>query len=342
MTSPPAAPPIRIIANLSGLGRQRPSGFLLDFHPWPRTHWAWASVLVFFKSFRLDYILLNGSPRELLILTTLKVLMPFNRCRIVVLDILLSRPRSFRDRVVAAVRGFLLRRCHRILLYYKDTREIQQYFGVPADKFDCVPFKINEYEIVTATAQSDAGYIFCGGKTRRDFATFIAAVGALPYPVKIATTANEDIARHGSWLDDAQDLPPNVEVHRLPGDPKPFIDMMAASRLVVLPIVPNITGVGIGVYIMAMALGKPVVISTGQSTNGMLTDDLAVMVPPEDSAALRDGIERAYSDEELRQRLIENGRRYALALGGQENLFKSVVDWLCNDLRQWKHRGTAR
>jgi glycosyltransferase involved in cell wall biosynthesis len=341
-TRPGATPAIRILSNLSGLGRQQPSGLSLEFHSWPRKHWVWASVLVFLKSFRLDYILLNGSPRELLILTSLKVLVPFNRCRIVVLDILLSRPRTLRDRLKAALRAFLLRRCHRILLYYKDTQEIRRHFSVPADKIDFVPFKINEFDIVTSTAPADAGYIFCGGKTRRDFATLIEAVRTLPYPVKIATTANEDIARHGSWLDETQELPPNVEVHRLPGGPRPFIELMAASRLMVLPIKPDITGVGIGVYIMAMALGKCVVISTGPSTEGILTDDLAVLVPPEDPAALRAGIERAYTDEQLRRRLSENGRRYALALGGEENLFKTVVDWLCNDLRASKQQGMAR
>ena len=68
---------------------------------------------------------------------------------------------------------------------------------LPAQHFDYIPFKINRRDLVDTTVPTDAGYIFCGGKTRRDFDTFIAAVAPLPYPVKIVTTSNDDIAQHG-------------------------------------------------------------------------------------------------------------------------------------------------
>jgi glycosyltransferase involved in cell wall biosynthesis len=323
---------LRVITNLPGLESAAVPGVDIVTEPWPSEAGGQAPWQAFRRSFGCDYILLNGSPHHLLVLALLKLLAPFNRCRIVALDILLSRPRSGSERVKTSVRGWLLRRVHRILLYYRDTSAIQQHLGLPASKFDYVPFKINQFDLVTSTPASDAGYIFCGGKTRRDFTTLIAATAPLGYPVKIVTTPNEDIARHGSYLEEGP-MPPNIEVVRLDGSARPFIESMAASRLVVLPLKPDITGVGIGVYIMAMALGKPVVITAGPSTHGLLGDDLAIVVPPNDADALRDAIARVYTDAALRQRLADNGRAYALALGDERQLVRNVAAWLADDAR---------
>jgi glycosyltransferase involved in cell wall biosynthesis len=324
---------LRLISNVSGLGQVTRPDIALDFRPWPRGRRLWHPLNVFFRSFRYDYILLNGSPRDLLVLALLKLVFPFNRCRIVALDILLSQPCSLVDRIKTVVRSALLQRVDRIILYYKDTAAIQQHFRLPAGKFAYVPFKINRIDLVSRTAPTDQGYVFCGGKTRRDFETLIDAVAPLSCPVKIVTTPNPDIARHGSHLEDGP-LPPHVEVVRLDGSAEPFIELMAGARLVVLPIKPDITGVGIGVYIMAMALGKPVVITAGPSTEGLLSEDLAVVVPPRDVAALRRAIDNTYNDAALRRRLGENGLRYAAALGGEERLNESLLSWLVEDLER--------
>ncbi len=332
MPLPPSPLKLRVITNLPGLGAADIPGVEIAAEPWPSTRGLKAPLEAFRRSFGADYILLNGSPHHLLVLALLKLFTPFHRCRIVALDILLSQPRSFSDRVKTSLRGWLLRRVHRILLYYRDTSQIQAHLGLPASSFDYMPFKINQHDLVTSTPVSDQGYIFCGGKTRRDFSTLIAAATPLGYPVRIVTTPNEDIARHGSYLEDGP-MPANVEVIRLDGSARPFIESMAASRLVVLPLKPDITGVGIGVYIMAMALGKPVVITEGPSTHGLLGDDLAVVVPPNDPDALREALARVYTDDTLRQRLAKNGRAYALALGDERQLVRNVAAWLAADAR---------
>ena len=76
-------------------------------------------------------------------------------------------------------------------------------------------------------------------------------------------------------------LPPNVEVVRHDGSDS-FLDHIAASRLVALPIKrENISASGIGVYLAAMALGKCVVISEGPAVNGVVPPGAALIVPPE-------------------------------------------------------------
>jgi hypothetical protein len=324
---------VRVVTNMPGLLTTEVPGVRLDASPWPRHLGLRAPLAVFFGP-EVDYILLNGSPRNIFLLAVLKMLFPWKRCRIVVLDLLLSEPRTAVDRVKTRLRARLLARTHRILLYYKDTTALQQATGLPAALFDYVPFKINQIEQVTAETPTDGGYVFCGGKTRRDFATLIEAAAGLDVPIKIVTTANEDIAQHGSFLDDAQVLPPNVEVIRLDGRPERFISLMAASRLVALPLKPDITGVGIGVYIMGMALGKCVVISEGPATRGILTPDLAMVVPPQDPAALRQALLQAWSEPALRQRLGSAAQRYALALGGEPQLLATLARWLARDLER--------
>ncbi len=282
------------------------------------------------RSFSCDYIFIEGLGREFLVLAMLKRLVPFYPPRLVVFNLLLMAPGDGLRRAKFRLLAWLLGGTWKIVQYHRDTRALQAHLRLPAQRFDYIPFKINQRELVERTAPTDGGYIFCGGKTRRDFDTFIAAVAPLPYPVKIVTTSNEDIAPHGSFLAD-RPLPPHIEVVRLDGSAQPFIELLAGARLAVLPIKPDICGVGIGVYIMAMALRKCVVITAGPTTTEDLSEDLAIIVPPEDAAALREAIRRAYTDDALRSHLAENGYRHATALGGEERLMASFVAWLQRD-----------
>jgi glycosyltransferase involved in cell wall biosynthesis len=290
------------------------------------------------RSFRCDYIFWDTLDRDLLGLALLKRLVPFYTPRLVLLNLLVMAPGSRSQRAKFRLLAWLLGGTYKIVQYHRDTRALQAHLRLPAQRFDYIPFKINQRELVERTVPTDAGYIFCGGKTRRDFDTFITAVAALPYPVKIVTTSNEDIAEHGSFLAD-RPLPPHIEVVRVDGSARPFIELLAGARLVVQPIKPDICGVGIGVYVLAMALRKCVVITAGPTTNEDLSGDLAVIVPPEDAVALREAIRRAYTDDALRSRLAENGYKHATALGGEERLFASIVDWLQCDWQSWPQVG---
>jgi glycosyltransferase involved in cell wall biosynthesis len=282
------------------------------------------------RSFRCDYIFMDGLNRDLLMLALLKRLVPFYPPRLVLLNLLMMAPGGRRQRAKDRLLAWLLRGTWKIVQYHRDTRALQAHLRLPAQHFDYIPFKINQRELVERTVPTDRGYIFCGGKTRRDFETFISAVAALPYPVKIVTTSNDDIAEHGSFLDN-RPLPPHIEVVRLDGSARPFIELLAGARLVVQPIKPDICGVGIGVYILAMALRKCVIITAGPTTAEDLSDDLAVIVPPEDAEALREAIRRTYTDDALRSRLAENGYRHAVAFGGEERLLASIAAWLQRD-----------
>ena len=331
---------LRVTTNMSNLAALDATKTGIEFLVWPRSSLGlWGRIRAISRAFGSDYIYFDGLAVDALILLTVKrVLLPFNRTRVVVMNLLTTTPQTRGDKFRFAIIAWCLRGAWRIVQYHRDTTELQRYMRIPAERFAFIPFKVNQLELVQNTKVTDGGYIFCGGKTRRDFDTFIAAVSQLPYPVKIVTTSNDDIRQHGSYLAEQRSLPPHVEVVRLDGSAKPFIELVAASRLVVMPIKPDICGVGIGVYLLGMALRKCVVISAGPSTTADLVGDrgvdLAVLVPPENPAALRDAIQKAWTNDAWREEVAAKGHEYAQQCAGEERLLASISNWLLNDARQ--------
>jgi glycosyltransferase involved in cell wall biosynthesis len=314
---------LKIISNLKRLETVKLENMEIAYFPYP-PEGRLPTLRTFVKSFSCDFILLNGFLPGALKLAICKWLIPFNRCKLVVFDVLLSTPRGLKGHLKAVVFKFLFKKIDAVFLLYRNTSGLQRYYGIAPKKFRYVPFKINQYELIQQQTPTDGGYIFCGGKTRRDFDTFFEAVRDLPYPVKVVTTSNDDIAPHGSRLDETA-APPNVEIVRLDGAPRPFIEYMAGARLVVMPIKPEICGAGIGVYLMAMALKKCVILSAGPGAEDVLTENQAIIVPAQDSVALREAIKKTYTDSKYRQFYEDNGYRYAMGLQGEDRLMESLV-----------------
>lgn len=284
-----------------------------------------------------DYVVINCSPADLFDVCLAKLLAPFSRGRIVSLDTVLPVPHadSLPARLKLWVKRTLFRRVSLFIEYFRQTDGYERHYGIPRERFRYVPFKVNRYERVLATPTRDEGYIFCGGNTRRDFKTLIDAVRDLPLPVTIVTMDDAVIAGHGSVLDERH-LPAHVRVVRHDGSDS-FLDHIAGARLVALPIRrENISASGIGVYLASMALGKCVVISEGPAVNGVVPDGAAVIVPPEDPAALRAAIDRLYHDDVAREAVARAGQAYARSLGGEAQLCASVMRVVLND-----HQGRA-
>jgi glycosyltransferase involved in cell wall biosynthesis len=325
---------LRVMTNMANLAALDPVTTGIEFVTWPRQALGfWGRLKAVMRALRCDYIYFDGLHIDALLLLTVKRLLPFNRTRVVVMNLLTTAPQTPADRRRFAIIAWCLRGAWRIVQYHKDTRELQHYLGVPAERFVFIPFKVNQLELAMSMPVTDGGYLFCGGKTRRDFDTFIEAVSGLPYPVKIVTTANEDIAQHGSYLAEQRQFPPNVEVVRLDGSARPFIELVAACRAVVMPIKPDICGVGIGVYLLGMALRKCVIVAAGPSTTADLEGGLAVIVPPQKPAELRAAIERVWNDADYRERIAARGHEYAMQCAGEERLLRSIAAWIAEDAR---------
>lgn len=331
---------VRVLTNLRRLNEARVAGFAPEVASYAARPRNVRDLVALYRQLgAVDYVLINCSPVDLLLVCLLRALRPWSRCRIVSLDTVLPVPRrdTFGQRARLWAKILLFKGVDLFIEYFRDTRGYERWYRIPRAKFRYVPFKINRYERVVATPTRDDGYIFCGGNTRRDFATLTEAVRERDYPVRIVTMGDETIRGHGSFLDTSR-LPDNVEVVRHDGSDS-FVDHIAAARLVVLPIRrENISASGIGVYLASMALGKCVIISSGPAVDGVIPDGSAIVVPPEDVSALRAAIDRAYGDVGVRETIGQRARSYALGLGGEEQLAASVLRTLADD---WRARHVA-
>ena len=326
---------IKILSNFPHIMGYNDSGIELEILSFPEGRRTIRGILqVISESFSCDYVLLNGATRDIWMMAIIKYLLPFSRFRLILMDVLLSRPVGFKSKVIAVMKCLLLKKVNMMLLYFKDTTGYQKYYGMRKEIFRHISFKINRIDIVRDCRITDGGYIFCGGKTRRDFQTLIKAIRGTGLPLKIATMDNSRMIEDGSFLSE-EDLPGNVEVIRLNGRVEPFIRLVGGARLVVLPIIPDISGVGIGVYLIAMALKKCVIISAGPGTEDLLSEDLAVVVPPCDSDALREAMIRIYTDAKKRERYEAVGYEYAMKTGGEDKLAASVAKLLVDDFKTW-------
>lgn len=329
---------LRILTNLAALARVQRSDVALELTPYPVDGRVWPKIESFWRSRHADYLLVNCAPSDVVLFGVCKLLLPFAKVRVIALDTVLPVPRP--EGLVRALKQWIIRTSFRgvdlFVEYFKQTEGYERHFKIPRVKFRYVPFKINRYEAVLETPTSDLGYIFCGGNTRRDFATLMAAARELPYPFRIVTMDDATVVANGSQLDE-RNVPPNVEVVRHDGSVS-FLQHIAGAKLVALPIRrDNISASGIGVYLASMGLGKCVVISEGPAVNGIVPQGAAVIVPAEDVAALRDAIRRVYEDDVSRSAIAKAGQRYALSLQGEDRLCGSIVDLLVRESKKAGH-----
>jgi glycosyltransferase involved in cell wall biosynthesis len=324
---------LRIVTDLPALARIAPLRSQVRCFPMgdASAHWR-RCFRMLLASIGSDYLVIRFSLPEVIFFCAALSFIPGCCCRVVTLDLFVEKL----VRAPALVRSpvsWALRRVHKFLVFFKDSHVFEKALSVPPDKFCYIPYKINGFERVRAAATSDDGYIFCGGRSRRDFVTFFAAVEGLGCPVKVITAREGELNVHGSSLLNLK-VPPNVELLQSNPSLEFFIDTVSRARLVVLPIIKGtLTQTGIGVYLIAMALRKCVIVSSGLGISDVLNAGQAMIVPAGDVEALQEAIERAWNDPDLRERYADTGWRYAVPLGGEDQLAESVLGALAGPAR---------
>ena len=267
---------------------------------------------------------------DLLLLSLIKTIYR-ERVKTCVFDLIMREPGSIRERFFAWIKRRLLRSIDVFIFIHRDTIGYERAYGIPPKKCVYVPFKANNFDIAPSFVSTDGNYALALGTSQRDYHLLINAVDDLSIRLKVvAPRAN--VFAHGTRMG-PECLPPNVERIDRPVDRSEWNTLIAQSRFVVIPILPGVLQpAGISVYLEAMMLGKPVVITRGASTEGILDDSLALLVPPGDVDALRTALVRLWGDSALRAALSENGKRYALSLGNHERLLtdlRSVIQREC-------------
>jgi glycosyltransferase involved in cell wall biosynthesis len=269
----------------------------------------------------------NPKTAELLFLYTARMLCG-RRLKIVVFDLIMRVPATLTDRLLAPVKRRLLTAIDVFAFIHKETSGYQRWFGVPPERCRYIPFKANNFDHADKFTAVDGDYAVSLGASHRDYRLLIDAVRGLDIHVKIIVP-KASIELHNAAID-SSNLPPNVEHICDAVDRDGWSRYIAGSRFVVVPLLPGVMQpAGISVYLEAMVLGKPVIITRGSSTEGILDDSLAVLVPAADVPAMRAAILELWNDAGRRHSLGVNARRYALGLKDHSRLvadLRAVVD----------------
>jgi glycosyltransferase involved in cell wall biosynthesis len=273
----------------------------------------------------------NPSTVELIKLFLLKKVF-LKKFKIVFFDLILRRPVGWKLKSLGLLKQAALKAADLIICIHKNTEGYEKYYGIAKSKFHYVPFTANNLDLVDKIASVDGDYIVSCGASHRDFGTLLKAVEPLGFSTKIILS--EKSARlHNAYLGDAP-LPECVERLTNVADRKAFNDLIARSRLVVIPILAEtIQPAGVSVYLEAMALGKPVIVTRGSSVDGILDNELAMLVPPGDVEVMRQAIQLLWHSPAKRMELSVAGKRYALSLQGDQRMaadIASAIGDLCH------------
>jgi len=333
---------LTVMSNLHTLTGDFPGMGHIDLVEYPQKRLSWPERFkLFFRSFKCDYVLLNYQFGTMLLFGLLRLLCPFHRCRLVSVDTILNRPNGVVERLLWPLKVLALKKIDLHLMYFHNTSGLTRVFRIHPRRFRYIPFKINSYEKAVNTNATDEGFIFTGGVSKRDYDTFLDAVRDLPYPVKMIAGSPELMERHGSLPLDTGRISANVELFT-EFNPGFFSKLMASSRLVVLPIRKDfLGGAGISVYLEAMAYRKCVVVTAGPHVDGLLNNEEAVVVPPADPVAMREAIQRAFTDADYRGGFGKRGYDYAIGLGGEDQLIESCAEALFNDMQTRKRTASS-
>jgi glycosyltransferase involved in cell wall biosynthesis len=293
-------------------------------------------VQLFFSARRLDAVVLSGGTWSIVGACFAKWLLPVSKCKLVAVDFILSRPKDWKQAIVAKLKGFLLRKVDRFILHFKDTSEYEKIYGIPRSKCVFVPFKVNYWEKMVLDDQRPGieEYVFTAGRSYRDFPTFIEAMRMVDYPGLLLHEETTLLKRSATDVD-LSNLPKNLTAVRNEGE-QSWIEYIRRAKIVVVPLLPStMYAPGLSLYLMAMAMNKCVIVTEGLATRGMLKDE-AVIVAPKDPEALAVAITQVWTDDALRRRTAESGRRYAERCGGEPRLLSDVVR-ICGDLCKASH-----
>jgi glycosyltransferase involved in cell wall biosynthesis len=204
--------------------------------------------------------------------------------------------RWYGPRVVPRV----LRRARIVIAVSEFTkRELVDVIGVPEEKIRVIPNAVDDTFTQDGPA-ADGDYVLAVGtlEPRKNLARVVDAAGRAGVELRVVGArgwGGVEVGRNGvRWLGQV----PDDELARL----------YRGARCVAYPSLYE----GFGIPVLeAMACGTPVVTSRGGATEE-LADGAAVLVDPNDPAAIAAGIERAtWQREELVQRGLQRARAFS-------------------------------
>lgn len=249
--------------------------------------------------------------------------------------------RGVRAWAISRIRSTLYTAVDGFFLPQRDVKGICRNHRLKDHQFEFVQFKVNGLEKLGVAQISNVDYVMAGGKSRRDYGTFCKAMSMVSLPAKVVLPKPEEAAKHETSLDEAS-IPKNVSIVRHDENPDTWARIVAEAYIVVVPIDPgSISASGVSLYMLAMALGKPVVITESCATRGILLNKVnAMVVPPRDPAALAKAIGELAKDKVLYAKIAQAGREYALLMGGEPEYMGRIAAAVSRRIERARAKGT--
>jgi glycosyltransferase involved in cell wall biosynthesis len=267
-------------------------------------------IRLFRMARRHDHVILLGAVtvrhryRDLILALLLKTLPRRRRPRVFIADATWqaqSRSLGRLTRLDPSVFGWPIRLVIKLIdgpevnygvLSREEAETFPSRWGVSPTRVVFTPF----FATLDPTTPFSAGeHVFCGGDSLRDYDTLEKAVEGIDVPVTVAA----------SWRPHGPS--PTIDARYLPQED--YDRALATARMVVVPLRPAGRSAGQQTYLNAMLMAKPTIVSDTTGVRDYVEDGVTgVVVPPEDSAALRRAIEHVL-DPANREMYEEMGRR---------------------------------
>ncbi len=181
-------------------------------------------------------------------------------------------------------------------------REKQLYsemFSIPTENIYFCPIAEYYPDLIDAPGNARKDYIFSYGTSDRDFDTLVEASRATSLPVRILS---KDYAP-------GVQLPDNIEIIRKRVPEREMIGLIAAARIVVLPMQFAEVAAGQQSMLEVMALGRPLVVTENTATAAYAKNGVDVLFcKARDAASLKHQMQRLWDNPDEAERMGARAR----------------------------------
>jgi glycosyltransferase involved in cell wall biosynthesis len=197
----------------------------------------------------------------------------------------------------------------------RETADYARAFGLPERKFVFVPYHTTLEGLDVRLR--DEGYLFAGGNFARDYPTLIDAVRDLPVTLHIASNRPE--------LFTNIDIPSNVIVKGY--SHLDYLNMMAGCAINIVPLAAGLLhSGGQQTFLNSMWMGKPTIVTDPAGARDYIQHGVdGMLVPPGDSAALRQAITVLLGDARRAREMGERARAKVVSGYSTEDHFRRVI-----------------
>lgn len=211
------------------------------------------------------------------------------------------------------MQSFVIRRLDRVITSFREgIDELQKAFGVKRERVSVVynGMDVDMFQN-TGEKREENALLFVGNTedSKKGLVYLFEAMTMLPENVTL-TIVDDGPPKKMS----AADMIKKYNLgHRVKFTGKLSYDALVSiySRKTILVMSSLFEGFGLPA-VEAMSCKTPVVVTTAGSLKEVVSPDCGILVPPKDPAALKDGIMKLLGDKKLRERMGENGRKWAV------------------------------